>query len=225
MNIELAQLDRLARHKAYTVTALIEELAASVERRTVASRQKRSRHTTTGRLQRKRLCDLGPTGALSIRTLICACGGRHVAYYWVIGGRAIRGKASRRAGLFIFPDRYGHDARTVSIVDALIWIETAGLRLWTVRNREGRALAADRMATAFAPPGRGERPSVTAVGIPLRGLVIAPSGGTFRRQGPDTRSTKLGLAFPRTLAFRGRPIIETHRLAMLGNRDFEAFRA
>jgi hypothetical protein len=31
-----AQLDRLARHKGYTVTALIEELAASAERRTVA---------------------------------------------------------------------------------------------------------------------------------------------------------------------------------------------
>jgi hypothetical protein len=31
-----AQLDRLARHNGYTVTALIEELAASAERRTVA---------------------------------------------------------------------------------------------------------------------------------------------------------------------------------------------
>jgi len=31
-----AQLDRLARHKGYTVTALIEELAARAERRTVA---------------------------------------------------------------------------------------------------------------------------------------------------------------------------------------------
>jgi hypothetical protein len=32
-----AQLDRLARHKGYTVTALIEELAARAERRTVAN--------------------------------------------------------------------------------------------------------------------------------------------------------------------------------------------
>jgi hypothetical protein len=31
-----AQLNRLARHNGYTVTALIEELAASAERRTVA---------------------------------------------------------------------------------------------------------------------------------------------------------------------------------------------
>jgi hypothetical protein len=31
-----AQLDRLARHKGYTVTALIEELAANAERRAVA---------------------------------------------------------------------------------------------------------------------------------------------------------------------------------------------
>jgi hypothetical protein len=31
-----AQLDRLARHKGYTVTALVEEWAASAERRTVA---------------------------------------------------------------------------------------------------------------------------------------------------------------------------------------------
>jgi predicted DNA-binding ribbon-helix-helix protein len=31
-----AQLDRLARHRGYTITALIEELAASAERRAVA---------------------------------------------------------------------------------------------------------------------------------------------------------------------------------------------
>ena len=31
-----AQLDRLARHKGYTVTTLIEELAANTERRAVA---------------------------------------------------------------------------------------------------------------------------------------------------------------------------------------------